>query len=105
MAMKHNSEADIVGYTVRQAQRLENIDSPDEMHILDVTYTVTGDGKVTGVQFLMTMGGPNITVNALRNTVHGSWGGNTHTTDFTRDGVTDYARELADMHETQYGDA
>jgi hypothetical protein len=101
--MKHKSEADIVGHTVRQAERLEKIDDPDEMHILDVTYTVTGDGKVTGVQFLMTMGGPNITVNALQGTVVGSWGGNTHTTHFVGDVVRDYARHLADMHEQQYG--
>jgi len=99
----NSSEPDIVGYTVREAERLENIEDPDQLDILDVQFMVTTDCKVVGVQFTMTIGGPNITVNALQGTVVGSWGGNTHTCHFVGDVVRDYARQLADMHEQQYG--
>ena len=99
----NSSEPDIVGYTVREAERLENIEDPDQLDILDVQFMVTTDCKVLGVQFTMTVGGPNITVNALQETVYGSWAGDTHQTHYRSEVVRDYANELADMHEQQYG--
>lgn len=99
MEANHTSEKDIIGYTVRQAERLEEIDSIDEIHILDVEYNVTSSGDVTGVELLLTCGGPDIRVEALSGTVHGSWGGSTHRTHFDSAVVEDYARTLARQFE------
>jgi hypothetical protein len=99
----NSSEPEIADYTANWANQLERIDDPDELDILDVQFMVTTDCKVVGVQFTMTIGGPNITVNALQETVYGSWAGDTHKTHYRSDVVRDYANELADMHEQQYG--
>jgi len=42
----NSSEPDIVGYTVREAERLENIEDPDQLDILDVHFMVTTDCKL-----------------------------------------------------------
>jgi len=97
--MSHSSEADIVGRTVRQAERLEDIDSTEELNILEVNYTVSGHGPVTGVELVLTVGGPDIRVQALNGTVRGSWGGDTHTTHFDSEVIDQYARMLARQFE------
>ena len=95
----HPSEAEIVGYTVRQAERLESIDDPDQLGILEVNYTVNERVGVTGVEFVLTVGGPDIRVDALSGRVRGSWGGDRHTTHFNSDVVEEHARILADSFE------
>ena len=95
----HPSEAEIVGYTVRQAERLETIDTAEELGILEVNYTVNESAGVTGVELVLTVGGPNVRVNALSGTVRGAWGGDTHTTHFDSDVVEEYARMLARQFE------
>ena len=99
----HPSEAEIVGYTVRQAERLESIDDPDQLGILEVNYTVNERAGVTGVEFVLTVGGPDIQVDALSGRVSGSWGGDTHTTHFNSDVVEEYARMLARQFEEEHG--
>ena len=98
----HPSEAEIVGYTVRQAERLESIDDPDQLGILDVNYTVNERVGVTGVEFVLTVGGPDVRVDALSGRVRGSWGGDTHTTHFNSDVVEEYARILAESFEREH---
>lgn len=97
--MQHQSEADIVSRTVRQAEYLEGIDSVDEMNILEVNYTVNESAGVTGVELVLTVGSPDIRVNALSGTITGSWGGNTHTTHFDNHIIEQYAQFLADDFE------
>jgi len=99
--MGHPSEAEIVGRTVRQAERLEDIDSVDEINILDVNYTVSQRGDVTGVELTLTVGGPDIRVDALSGRVRGSWGGDTHTTHFDSEIVERYAAERARIFEAR----
>ena len=99
----HPSEAEIVGYTVRQAERLESIDDPDQLGILEVNYTVNESVGVTGVELVLTVGGPDVRVNTLSGTVRGSWGGDTHTTHFDSDVVEEYARMLARQFEEEHG--
>ena len=98
----HTSEQDIIGYTVRAAERLESIDSMDEMNILEVNYTVNESAGVTGVELVLTVGGPDVRVNALSATVRGAWGGDTHTTHFNSDLVEEYAQMLADSFEGRH---
>jgi len=97
--MAHSSEADIVGRTVRQAEYIEGIDSVDELNILEVNYTVNESTGVTGVELVLTVGGPDIRVDALSATVRGSWGGDTHTTHFDSDVIEEYGRMLARQFE------
>ena len=97
----HPSEAEIVGYTVRQAERLESIDDPDQLGILEVNYDVNERAGVTGVEFVLTVGGPDVRVNALSGTVRGAWGGDTHTTHFNSDVVEEYAGMLARQFEEE----
>ena len=99
----HPSEAEIVGYTVRQAERLETIDTAEELGILEVNYTVNESAGVTGVELVLTVGGPDVRVNALSGTVRGAWGGDTHTTHFDSDVVEEYARMLARQFEEEHG--
>ena len=98
----HTSEQEIIGYTVRVTERLESIDSMDEMNILEVNYDVNERAGVTGVELVLTVGGPDVRVNALSGTVRGAWGGDTHTTHFDSDVVEDYAQMLADTFENQH---
>ena len=98
----HTSEQDIIGYTVRAAERLESIDSMDEMNILEVNYTVNESAGVTGVELVLTVGGPDVRVNALSGTVRGAWGGDAHTTHFNSDVVEEYARMFADSFEGKH---
>ena len=98
----HPSEAEIVGYTVRQAERLESIDDIDQLGILEVNHTVNERVGVTGVEFVLTVGGPDVRVDALSGRVRGSWGGDTHTTHFNSDVVEEYARMLARQFEDQH---
>jgi len=97
--MQHQSEADIVSRTVRQAEYIEGVDSADELNILEVNYTVNESAGVTGVELALTVGGPDIRVSALSGTVTGSWGGNTHTTHFDNYTIEQYAQFLADDFE------
>ena len=103
MAPTHPSEADIVGRTVRQAERLEKIDSVEQLNILEVNYTVNQTAGVTGIELVLTVGGPDVRVNALSGTVRGAWGGDTHTTHFDSDVVEEYARMLARQFEEEHG--
>jgi len=99
----HPSESDIVGRTVRQAEYLEDIDSVDEIDILEVNYTVSGQVGVTGVELVLCVGGPDIRANAFSGNVRGSWAGETHTTHFESEIVKEYARMLADGFEERHG--
>ena len=99
----HTSEEDIIGYTVRAAERFEGIDTVDELNILEVNYTVNESAGVTGVELVLTVGGPDVRVNALSGTVRGAWGGDTHTTHFDSDVVEEYARMLARQFEEEHG--
>ena len=99
----HTSEQDIIGYTIRAAERLESIDSYEELNILEVNYEVNERAGVTGVELVLTVGGPDVRVNALSGTVRGAWGGDTHTTHFDSDVVEDYARMLARQFEEGHG--
>jgi len=97
----HPSESEIIGRVVRQAQRLESIDSIDEIDILEVNYTVSGYDHVTGVELVLTVGGPDIRVEALGGIVRGSWGGDTHATHFDSDVIEQYGQALARQFEEQ----
>jgi hypothetical protein len=98
----HPSENDLIGYSVRQAERLESIDTAEELHILDVNYTVNERSGVTGVELVLTAGGPDIRVNALSGTVVGTWGNDTHRTHFDSDVVEEYGRMLARTFEEEH---
>jgi hypothetical protein len=98
----HTSEQDIIGYTVRAAERLETIDSYEELNILEVNYTVNESAGVTGVELVLTVGGPDVRVNALSGSVRGAWGGDTHTTHFDSEVVEEYGRMLARQFEDQH---
>ncbi len=98
----HPAEQDIIGYTVRAAERLETISSVDELNILEVNYTANERSGVTGVELVLTVGGPDVRVNALNGTVRGSWDGDTHTTHFDSDVVEQYAEILAQQFEEEH---
>lgn len=98
----HTSEQDIIGYTVRAAERAEQIDTVDELNILEVNYDVNERAGVTGVELVLTVGGPDIRVNALSGTVRGAWGGDTHRTHFDSGTVEEYARMLARQFEEEH---
>ena len=98
----HTSEQDIIGYTVSAAERLETINTAEELSILEVNYTVNESAGVTGVELVLTVGGPDVRVNALSGTVRGAWGGDTHTTHFDSDVVEEYARMLARQFEDRH---
>lgn len=98
----HPSEADIVGHTVRQAKRLEDITSVEQLNILEVNYEVNESAGVTGVELVLTVGGPDIRVNALSGTVRGAWGGDTHTTHFDSETVEQYGQMLAKDFEDRH---
>ena len=100
--MAHRSESEIVGRTVQQAERLESIDDVEQLNILEVNYTVSPTVGVKGVELVLTVGGPDIRVNALNGTVRGAWGGDTHTTHFDSEVVEQYARMLADEFEREH---
>jgi hypothetical protein len=102
MMATHPSEADIVGRTVRQAERLESIDNVEQLNILEVNYTVSSHAGVKGVELVLTVGGPDIRVNALRGTVDGSWGGDSHTTHFDSSVVKEYGKQLARLFEQEH---
>lgn len=96
----HPSEAEIVGRVVRQAEYIEDIDDPsDELNILEVEYDVSQRGNVTGVDFVLTVGGPKIVVEGLNGVVRGSWGGDSHRTHFDNTAVKRYAKHLARQFE------
>lgn len=97
--MAHRSESEIVARTVHQAERLESIDDVGQLNILEVNYTVSGHDHVTGVELVLTVGGPDIRVNVLAGTVDGAWGGDTHTTHFDSEVVEQYGRTLARQFE------
>jgi len=99
----HRSEQDIIGYTIRAAERLEEIDGVDELNVLEINYEVNERAGVIGVELALTLGGPDVRVNALNGTVHGSWGGDTHTTHFDSDVVEEYGRMLARQFEGEHG--
>ena len=99
----HTSEQDIIGYTVRAAERLESIDSYEELNILEVNYELNERAGVTGVELVLTVGGPDVRVNALSGTIRGAWGGDTHTTHFDSNVVEEYARMLARQFEEEHG--
>lgn len=98
----HPNEADINGYTVRQAERLEQINDINEINILDVNYTVNEGSGVTGVELVLTLGGPDIRVDALSGTIRGHWGGDRHTTHVDSDVVEQYANMLAREFENRH---
>jgi hypothetical protein len=95
----HRSKQDIIGYTVRAADRVESVDSIDELNILEVNYTVTEGVGVKAVELVLTVGGPDVRVDALNGTIRGSWGGNTHKTHFENPTIEYHARELAGQFE------
>ena len=97
--MAHRCESEIVGRTVQQAERLESIDDVEQLNILEVNYSVSPTVGVKGVELVLTVGGPDIRVNALNGTVRGAWGGDTHTTHFESGVVEQYARMLARQFE------
>jgi hypothetical protein len=99
MSGQPKADADIVGYTVREAERLEDTDSWDDIEPLEVNYTVNQRGTVTGVELVLTVGGPDIRADALTGVVTGSWGGETHRTHFDSDVVAEYGQMLADQFE------
>jgi len=41
---------------------------------LDITYTVSGDGRLLGAEVLVAFGGPTIYINTMRGAVEGFWG-------------------------------
>ncbi len=98
----HPSESEIVGRTVRQAKRLEEIDSIDEINILEVNYTVSSYGCVTGVELVLTVGGPDIRVEALNGTIRGAWEGDTHITRFDSQVIEQYGKMLARQFEEEH---
>ena len=97
----HPSESEIVGRTVRQAERLEEIDSIDEVDIHEVNYTVSSYDCVTGVELVLTVGGPDIRIEALNGTIRGAWGGDTHITHFDSRVIKQYGKMLARQFEEQ----
>ena len=97
----HPSESEIVGRTVRQAQRLEEIENIDELSILEVNYTVSSYDCVTGVELVLTVGGADIRIEALNGTIRGAWGGDTHITHFDSQVIEQYGKMLARQFEEQ----
>ncbi len=102
MAAQHRSEADIVGTVVERAEYLEGIDNIEQVMILEVNYTVSSHGGVQEVELVLTVGGPDIRVNALAGTITGSWSGSNHTTHFDSDIVEDYGKHLATRFEQDH---
>lgn len=97
---------EISEYVAREAERIEEMDNPDELDFLDAELSVSIDGDVREVTLILTVGGPYVEVNATKGTIFGTWGGNKHTTHVDADGVLGAIEDriIADYH-VQRGDS
>lgn len=87
----------ITDEVVSTAERIEDMDSFEELEPLEVEIVSNLQGDVKEVVLVLTVGGPYIEVNATNDTVSGSWGGDTHTTHVNNEAVLD----AADNHYTR----
>ena len=85
MTDSHNM---IVERVVSLAERLEEIEGPEDIDFLDAKLTVGIDGSVREVTIIVTTGGPHLEADCWAGVVRGSWGGESHTTH-TRSGALD----------------
>jgi hypothetical protein len=92
---------DLVDHVVSTAERLEDIDEPQQLEILDCEYTVTQRGTVQAVTITLTTGGPHIEADCMSGVVRGNWGSEVHTTHFDSDVVHSFGRMLANEMETR----
>jgi len=84
---------------VNTAERIEGMESGDELNRLDVEVTATLNGDVKEIVLVLTVGGPYIEYNVTNGTVFGSWGGETHRTHVNNDALGNalhdrYARQF-----------
>jgi hypothetical protein len=92
--------ADLAQHVVSEAERLEDIEQWDEIGELDVQYRTT-DQYVSRVYITVTIGGPQIEIDALHGIVRGYWSGDEFSTHFRSDVVREYGRFLADEMEAR----
>jgi hypothetical protein len=64
--------------------------------VLDIEYTVNGEGQYLGARILVAFGGPNIWVDTRRQTVEGAWWGDNYTESYHTDAmdIDDACREV-----------
>jgi hypothetical protein len=64
--------------------------------VLDIEYTVNGEGQYLGARILVAFGGPNIWVDTRRQTVEGAWWGDYYTESYHTDAmdIDDACREV-----------
>ena len=55
--------------------------------VLDIEYTVNGEGQYLGARILVAFGGPNIWVDTRRQTVEGAWWGDYYTESYNTDAM------------------
>jgi hypothetical protein len=92
---------DLTQHVVSTAERLEDIDEPQDLSILSTDYTVTQSGYVSEVTITVTTGGPHIEADLLSQTVSGYWAGNEHTTHYHSDMLRSFGEMLADEMEAR----
>lgn len=97
--MDTDSEDMIVDQVVSTAERIEEMNDADSLEPLDIKFTVNMRGTVTEAIAVLTVGGPYIEVNLSNGTVHGSWGGDTHTTHVRNEDVLEV---LEDRYTRQF---
>jgi hypothetical protein len=83
------------------AERLESDQTLQQMDVLEHTYDVTDDGRVTEVRAVLTVGGPHIEVECLAGVVVGHWSGESHRYGIESESVSAYGQERAERMESR----
>jgi hypothetical protein len=87
-------KADLFELVESQAERLADIEDPYQLDMLDIEYTVSRD-KVVGLELVMTVGGPRVTVEPLAGMVCGTGHNATVTVHYESERMTQFGEELA----------
>lgn len=82
-----NSQDLITERVVSTAERIEEMDDPDELEPLEVRVEAGLDGQPYSFTAVLGTGGPHIEVNVTKGIVRGHWGSDSHTTHVNNEDV------------------
>jgi hypothetical protein len=87
--MATTDKSRLIDRVVDTAKRIEAMEDPDELDVLEVTVDASLDGTARAFTAVLTTGGPQIEVNVSKGTVTGYWASERHTTHVDNDDVLD----------------
>lgn len=93
MSSKYANDA--IEQAVTTAERIEDMDSVEDLDILEHRISASLDGTAREVVAVLTTGGPHVEVNLSTGTVTARWGGDSHTTHVDADAVLGAAEDWA----------